>query len=196
MIRIVKWHLVLWTYYSPARCTHSTTQEMCTFFCWHLLCFGYVATLLSVNSKWLSDIIWLYRSGSTIAQACFLNKKYWVIMKGILWHSLANNLSKSAYKLNSLDVFRGYNLKIITSVPRGQLVNVHDLLLFFSVASLSLSANEVHLAYDEFDAIPTTTKHNVNYVHSNLTKWTWLQKMLKGLQSIIWKWRVNINDAK
>ena len=66
-------------------------------------------------------------------------------MKGILWHSLANNLSTSAYKLNSLDVFRGYNLKIITSVPRGQLDNVHDLLLFFRVASLSLSASEENL---------------------------------------------------
>ena len=56
-----------------------------------------------VNSLWLSDIIWLYRSGSTLAQVMagclttwchYLN--HWLIISEVLWHSPDGNFTVKA----------------------------------------------------------------------------------------------------
>ena len=48
---------------------------------------------------------------------------YWLIIKGVLWHSPESNVMKRAQELDLYNVFRDCTFKITTTSPRGQWVN-------------------------------------------------------------------------
>ena len=70
---------------------------------------GYI-TLVSqfLNPLWPGDTIWRHRSGSTLDQvmACWLMapsrylNQNWIVIKGVLWHSLSSNFTWSAQEHN------------------------------------------------------------------------------------------------
>ena len=60
-------------------------------------------SMLRVNSLWLSDVIWWYRSEQTLAKVmvhCLMAPNHylnqcWLIFKGVLWHSAKSNSASS-----------------------------------------------------------------------------------------------------
>ena len=48
--------------------------------------------------------------------------QYWLITKGVLWHSAENNLIRNADEINQKHALEYYSYKIITTSPRGQLL--------------------------------------------------------------------------
>ena len=88
---------------------------------------------LPFNSLGPSDAIWRHRSGFTLAQVmvCCLTSpnhhlnQYWLISKGVLWHS-----PQCYFKINTHNLWHAFEdngLKIITIYPRGQWVEYNEL---------------------------------------------------------------------
>ena len=80
-----------------------------------------------VNSLWPGDVIWLCRSGSTLAQIMMAPSHYlkrcWLIISKVLWHSLKGN-AQEMLKMSILDMsFDNTRFKITDISPRGQWVN-------------------------------------------------------------------------
>ena len=84
-----------------------------------------------VNSLWASDVIWLHRSESTLAQAmaCYLTApihcltQCWLLISTILWHSPESNSIVNTQATMLLNEFSNYAFKTIATYPRGQSFN-------------------------------------------------------------------------
>ena len=107
------------------KCHYSDHYNLLYMLCWKK--FHVLRERRKFKSLWPSDAIWWHRSGSTLVQvmACRLTApshywaQYWLIMKGVLWHSPKSDFTRSAKPLH---VHEDYSFKFTTTTSRDQWV--------------------------------------------------------------------------
>ena len=96
------WKFMIW----HPRYIIVTYHWFCVISMWHRSHIRTWEALRDINSFWPSDVIWPQRLGQILAHvmACCLTapsyylNQCWLIITGILWHSLESNIWKSAHE--------------------------------------------------------------------------------------------------
>ena len=85
---------------------------------WCVAHYGYLLTF------WSSNAMWPHRSRSTLAQVRNwshgtrpLKKKYWLIIKSVLWHQLDTNFTGETIGINPKQMFKDYIFKWLAQPP-------------------------------------------------------------------------------
>ena len=77
---------------------------------------------LVFHPLWPKDTIWQHKYGSVttpvMAASNYLNK-YWLIIKGVQWHSPESNFAQCAHEFNPYHVLEDYTLKTTHHILQG-----------------------------------------------------------------------------
>ena len=91
------------------------------------MCLGikHMPASLVINSLWPADAIWLYLSGSTLAQiiaCCLMTPSHylnncWLWISRVVWHSPESNFTVSAHVTIMYNEFENHIFKLMPHIP-------------------------------------------------------------------------------